>query len=191
MNVPILLLVIAVGLLVLLLGWAARPPRRTFRSPGEVLEALTQERHYARLPQILQALRKEDTEYLRNVGQLRLVSRVRSERTRIALRYLNDLEQEFQVLLEASRMLASMAPELSTMREFDRLKLSVRFVFWCRYLCWKLRLGLQPWNIFAIISDMAGEMTLRLEAATGRLGERAMNAYDIPSLAEKQHGDSG
>ena len=191
MNAALLLFLIVVVLLALLLVWAASPPKRTFRSPSEVLEALTQERHYARLPQILQALRDEDTDYLRNAGQLQLLKRIRSERTDIALRYLDYLEQEFQVLLEASRMLSTMAPELSAIREFDRFKRSLRFMLCCRYLRWKLRLGLQPWNIFGIVSDMAGEMTLQLEAATGRLGERALLAYDSPSLLENPHNDSG
>jgi len=191
MNAPLLLFFIVVVLVVLLLVWAARPPKRTFRSPSEVLEALTQERHYARLPQILQALREEDADYLRNAGQLQLLKRIRSERIDIALRYLDYLEQEFQVLLEASRMLSTMAPELSAIREFDRFKRNLRFMLCCRYLRWKLRLGLQPWNSFGTVSDMAGEMTLQLEAATGRLGERAMIPYDSPSLLENRHNDSG
>ena len=181
MNVSVLIFLLFALVLVLLLVWAARPLEKIFRSPNEVLEALSQERHYSRLPQILQALREDDTEYLRGVGQSRLVSQLRSERTGIALRYLDYLEEEFQVLLEASRMLSSMAPELSAMREFDRFKRSLRFMLCCRYLRWKIRVGLEPWNVFGIISDMAGDMTLQLEAATGRLGERAMLSHDAGS----------
>lgn len=100
------------------------------------------------------------------------------------MRYLDYLEEEFQILLESSRILSSMAPELSAMREFDRFKRSLRFMFYCRYLRWRLRLGLQPWNIFGVISDMAGDMTLQLEAATGRLGERSMMGYNSTSFPE-------
>jgi len=185
MNVPVLLFLVIAVLLILVLAWAARPPRRTFHSANDVLEALCQERHYARLPQILQALREEDSTYLRDVGQSRLVGPFRAERKAIAIRYLDYLEEEFQILLEASRILSSMAPDLSAMREFDRFKRSFRFMFCCRLLRWRLRLGLQPWNVFGIVSDMAGEMTLQLEAATGRLGERAMMGYDSSSLPQK------
>jgi hypothetical protein len=185
MNFPILIFLILVLVLVLLLAWAARPPKRTFHSAQDVLEALCQEKHYSRLPQILQALRDEDTSYLRDVGQARLVAQVRAERTAIAIGYLDYLEEEYQVLLEASRILSSMAPELSAMREFDRFKRSLRFILCCRYLRWRLRFGLQPWNVFGIISDMAGDMTLQLEAATGRLGERAMMGYHSLSLPQK------
>ena len=76
------------------------------------------------------------------------------------------------------------------MREFDRFKRSLRFVLCCRYLRWKLRLGLQPWNVFGTISDMAGDMTRQLEAATARLGERAMLGYDDPFSSEKRANKS-
>ena len=185
MNFPVLIFLILAILLVLLLAWAARPPKRTFRSAQDVLEALCQERHYSRLPQILQALRDEDTSYLRDAGQARLVGQVRAARTAVAIAYLGYLEEEFQVLLEASRILSTMAPDLSAMREFERFKRSMRFMLCCHYLRWRLRLGLQPWNVFGIISDMAGDMTLQLEAATGRLGERAMMGYDSSSVPKK------
>jgi len=175
--------------LVLLLIWALRPPRRRLMSTGEVLEALAEERHYARLPQILQSLREEDTEYLRVGGHRELFDRLRAERKRIALCYLGYLKEEFQLLLEASRILATMAPEAIPMDEFERFKLNVRFVLSCRYLRWRLRLGLQPWNVFGTISDMAGDLTLGLEAATSRLGERAAMAAELPLFLKNRRRD--
>jgi len=186
MTVSVLLFLLVPVLLVLLLGWFARPAKKSFHSPGEVLDALTRERHYARLPQILQALREEDAAYVRNSGQLQLVNRMRSERIAIAGRYLDCLEQEYQILIEASRMLSAMAPELSAIGEFDRFEHSLRFMLYCRFLRWKLRLGLQPWDTFGVLSDMAGYMTLQLEAATGRLGERAMIGYDTRGAGESK-----
>ena len=76
------------------------------------------------------------------------------------------------------------------MREFDRFKRSLRFMLYCRYLRGKIRIGLEPWNAFGIISDMAGDMTLQLEAATGRLGERAMLSHDAGSPSRIWPGDS-
>src|ERR1700740_1586090 len=161
---------------VLLLVWALRPPKRRMMSASEVLEALSEERHYARLPQILQALREEDTEFLSAGGYGELAGRLRAERKRIALRYLDYLEDEYQLLLEASRILATLAPALVPLREFERFKRNVRFVLSCRYLRWRLRLGLQPWQVFGTISDMEGELTLGLEAATTSLGQQAAGA---------------
>ncbi|HTP68827.1 MAG TPA: hypothetical protein VMJ35_07990 [Dongiaceae bacterium] len=190
MNVSVLIFLLVPVILVLLLAWLGRPPKSSFHSPSEMLDALARDRHYSRLPQILQALREEDIQYLQSTGKSQLAARARSERVAVAAHYLNCLEQEYQVLLEASRMLSAMAPELSAIGEFDRFQRSLRFMFCCRYLRWKLRLGLQPWNAIGLISDMAGDMTLQLEAATGRLGERAMFTYDTSSAEGRGHSKS-
>jgi len=176
--------------LFLLLLWALRPPKRRLMSASEVLETLSEERHYARLPQILQSLRKEDTEFLRAGGYGELADRLRAERKRIALRYLNYLEEEYQLLLDASRILATIAPQAVAVQEIDRFKSNVRFLLSCRYLRWRLRLGLQPWSVFGIISDMEGELTLRLEAATANLGERASSGSELPSFLENGRDDA-
>jgi hypothetical protein len=180
MSLLLLLFVVFAVALILLLAWAVRPPKKVFHTVDEVFATLSEERHYARLPQILQSLCEEDTEFLRAGGYRELLDRLRAERKRIALRYLGYLEEEFQLLLEASRILASIAPEVVPTKEFERFKLNMRFVLCCRYLRWRLRLGLQPWNVFGTISDMAGDLTLVLEAATERLGERASMAAEFP-----------
>ena len=191
MSLPLLLFILLAVLVVLLLGWAVKPPKRHLLSQEDVLEALSEERHYARLPQILQSLREEDTDFLRSRGHAELVSRLRAERKRIALRYLDYLQEEYQVLLDVSRMLATMAPELSAVGEFERLKMSLRFILLCRYQGWRLRLGLQPWDVFGSISDMAGDMTLRIEMATARLGESALAADDSTLFQKEGRGGRG
>lgn len=188
MSLPILLFIVLAVVLILLLAWAVRPPKKLLLSVDDVLAALSEERHYARLPQILQSLREEDTEFLCGSGHGKLAGRLRAERKRIALRYLTYLEEEYQLLLEASRILARIAPEITSMQEFERFRRNVRFVFSCRYLRLRLRMGLQPWNVFGVLSDMEGEMTLRLEVATARLGERAAMAAEFPLFLEKRSG---
>jgi hypothetical protein len=184
MTISLILFIAIAVALILLLAWAVRPPKKVLLSVDDLLTALTEERHYARLPQILQSLRPEDTDFLCGEGHAQLANRLRLERKRIALRYLTYLEDEFQVLLEASRTLARVAPEITPMAEFERFKRNVRFVLSCRYLRWRLRLGLQPWNVFGAISDMEGELTLHLEAATIQLGERAALISDFPLFLE-------
>ena len=181
MNLPLsLILFVVLGvILILLLAWAARP-KKVLISPNEALEALSTERHYARLPQILQSLREDDTEFLRDRGHGILLERLRQERKRIALHYLDFLEEEFQILLECSRFLSTLAPELALSGEFARFRQNLRFLWTCRYLRWRLRLGLQPWDAFGTISDMAGTLTLQLEAATAQLAEKALQAPDSP-----------
>ncbi|MFY9646226.1 MAG: hypothetical protein WAK29_13670, partial [Terriglobales bacterium] len=56
-------ILLAIALVVLLL-WVSRPPARKFRADQDVFELLSQPRHCSRLPQILQALRPEDTQFM-------------------------------------------------------------------------------------------------------------------------------
>jgi hypothetical protein len=180
MSLFLIVFIVVAVLLVALLAWAVRPPKRTVVSPDDIIERLSEKRHYARLPQILQCLRPEDTDFLHTRGYDNLVARVRRERKRIALVYLQYLEEEYQLLLDATRVLAKVAPEVSAMDEFQRFRLNLRFVLYCRYLRWRLHLGLSPWTIFGILGDMEGDMTLRLEAATTSIGERAAIASEFP-----------
>jgi hypothetical protein len=173
MSPSLLLFIAFAAILILLLVWAVRPTRKTSLTVDDVFNALSEKRHYARLPQILQSLREEDTDFLYARGENELAERLHRERKRIALNYLNYLEDEYQLLLEASRILARLAPEVSPIDEFGRFRLNLRFVLACHYLRWRLHLGLQPWDVFGILSDMEGDMTLRLEAAATRIGEQA------------------
>ena len=175
MSVPALFFLALVVVLLGLLVWASRPAQRRPLSAVQAFEALSQQRHYARLPQILQSLREDDTEFLRDRGHTKLLVRVRQERKRIALQYLRDLEEEFRMLLECSRILATLAPELPARSEFERFRQSVSFAWNCRYLRWRLQVGLQPWDTFGTLSDMSGTITLQLEAAARRLAEKAFS----------------
>ena len=190
MNLFLILFIALAVLLVLLLAWAVRPPKRTLVSQEDIIEALCEKRHYARLPQILQCLRPEDTDFLHSRGYDNLVVRVRRERKGIALDYLRYLEQEYQLLLDATRILAKVAPEVSPLDEFQRFRLNLHFLLYCRYLRWRLRLGLSPWTIFGILGDMEGDITLRLEAATTSIGERAAIASEFPLFLQNRGGGS-
>jgi hypothetical protein len=190
MSGTVILFIALAVILVALLAWAVRPPKKTLLSVDDVFDALAEKRHYARLPQILQSLRHEDTDFLYTRGHDHLAGRIRRERKQIALRYLNYLEDEYHLLLEASRILSRIAPEISPMNEFAHFRLNMRFVLLCRYLRWRLRLGLEPWSVFGILSDMEGAMTLQLEAATTRIGERAAIATEFPLFLENRRRDS-
>ena len=71
MTVTLWLFLLAALLLISLLFWAARPQIQETRSSDEILQALAEDRHYHRLPQILQSLRPEDIEFLKSCGQPR------------------------------------------------------------------------------------------------------------------------
>lgn len=178
MSVPVIFLVLFALLLVLLLAWALRPTVQASRPALDVFEALRQSRHASRMSQILQALQPQDTEYLRNAGQAALMQTIRRQRRTIALNYLQQLQEEFEMLLEISRVLAVMSPEVIAMEEMERWKLSLAFAANCAVLRWKLRLGLQPLSGFRLLSNMAISFTRRLEAATTRIAEAAVRSAE-------------
>ncbi len=173
MSLTIILFILLAVLLMAALLWAGRPMEGRALSPDAVLTVLSEEHHYSRLPKILQVLQPEDTAFLGPRGFTPLRNQIRSERKRIALLYLEDLQREFEMLLEASRVIAAMAPELITMDEAKRFRLNLRFAVGCRYLRWKLRLGLESQESFGFLSEISSGMALRLEMATNHIGERA------------------
>jgi hypothetical protein len=168
MSLPIILLVLFALLLVGLLAWALRPPTRPLRPALDVFEALSRPRHCSRISHVVQALQPEDTEYLR-----------------IALNYLDQLQKEFEELLEISRVLAVMSPKVIGIQEMERWKLSVAFAVNCVFLKWKLRLGLRPFSGFALLSNMATDMARQLDMATTQIAEAAVRGTKNSALGQE------
>lgn len=185
-----LFFILAALILLGLLGYAVRPIEKRALSPESVFEALSEPRHSFRLPQILQSLQPSDTEFLDRRGLHSLRRRIRSERTQIAIRYLSLLESDYETLLEASRILAVMSPEVVPMQEFERLRLSVTFASNCFLMRLRLRMGLAPWKGFSKISDMATTMSFRMESATSQIGLQAALA-GYPASFMDERGSSG
>jgi hypothetical protein len=190
MTLAPLFFILAALLLLGLLAYAVRPIEKRALSPDCVFEVLSEPRHSFRLPQILQSLQPSDTEFLERRGLRLLRQRVRSERTQIAIRYLNHLETDYETLLEASRILTVMSPEVVPMQEFERLRLSIRFARNCLLMRLRLRAGLAPWKGFAKISDMATTMSFRIESATSHIGLQAALAADPASFTDER-GSNG
>ena len=182
MTFPVLLLLLFALLLIGLLAWALRPSADQAPSALDVFEALRRTRHASRISHVIQALQPADTEYLRKTGQVALMQRIRRQRRRIALDYLSHLQKEFEMLLEVSRVLAVMSPEALGMEEMERWKLSLTFAANCAFLRWKLRMGLQPFSGFTLLSNMATEIGRQLDAATTRLAEAAVRTSVHPDI---------
>ena len=176
MSIPIILLILFAILLVGLLAWALRPPSGPTRPPLDVFEALSKSRHCLRISHVVQALQPEDTEFLRDTGQLALMQTLRRQRRQIALRYLDQLQEEFLELIEISRLLAVMSPEVIAMEEMERWKLSLAFAANCAFLRWKLRLGLQPLSGFTLLSGMAISIARQLDLASTRIAGAAVRS---------------
>ena len=129
-----------------------------------------------RVPYFLQVMQPEDTEFLRESGNAAIMHSLRLQRRRIALNYLDQLQEEFETLLEISRAMAVMAPQVIAVEELERWKLSLLFALNCSVLRVRLRLGLRPVVGFTAISSMATRIVRHLEVATTRIAEEAMRA---------------
>ncbi len=188
MSLAVILLILFALLLVALLAWALRPPAGPVRPPLDVFEALSRSRHCLRISQVLNALQPEDTEYLRDTGQLALMQTLRRQRRQIALRFLDQLQNEFQELIEISRLLAVMSPEAIGIEEMERWRLSLAFAVNCAFLRWKLRLGLQPFSGFAMLSGMAISIARQLDFASTRIAEAAVRSANPTGSGDEKIG---
>jgi hypothetical protein len=189
MSLAVMVFVLFAVLLIGLLLWALRPAKRWSNPAQDVFKLLSQPRHCMHIPHILHALQPEDTEFLKEDGQTELMHAVRRQRRRIALEYLNQLQEEFEMLLEVSRALAVMAPEVVTMQEMERWKLSLGFALNCTLLRLRLRCGLQPLEGFHLLSGMAIDMLRNLDAATSRIAEVAVRGVGLPGGGAKESSD--
>src|SRR5258708_24414443 len=74
------------------------------------------------------------------------------------------------------------------MEEMERWRLSVAFAAHCAFLKWKLRLGLQPFSGFTLLSDMATNIARQLEAATTRIAETAVRGSEPSATGHENIG---
>jgi len=180
MSLPVILFVLFGVSMIVLLAWALRPPKQAVRRGESVFDLLSEPRHCTRLPHILQALKPEDTNFLEEAGTSDLMHSLRQQRRRIALHYLDQLQQEFEMLLEISRALAVTAPEVTAIEELERWKLSIVFALNCAILRLRLRIGMHPFAGFTSLSTMATEMVRHLEGVTSKIAEAAVRGAELP-----------
>lgn len=173
----LILILFVVGLLGVLV-LAGKPSRRRPFSMEETLAVLSSPTHTSHLFPVLQALGPEDAQFLSALGRPELAARLVQQRKRIALMYLQSLQNEFDCLLAASKTLALMSPQLMPMEEFERLKLSIRFALLCPYMRMRLRFGLSSRGGFDMLSAMAARITMALEGATAASAERAITGSE-------------
>jgi hypothetical protein len=170
----------SIGVLLLLaIAWLAFSGTR--RRAGVVRSGRREREgpHISHLPQIKQALANSDFVYLKDQGHPALAKRIRKERRRISLVYLDCLRVEFEKLLHLARMVAVMSPNVAVAQEVQGLRLN--FEFSCRYYLIYLRLvsGVAPLEAIGSLTNMVSALTVRMERAMSELGERAALSAEL------------
>jgi hypothetical protein len=177
---------IVAGLL-LLLAWALRGPRAQTK-PGAISQAFDRsgKLHVNHLPQIRQALETEDYKFLGEKGGSALQRRVQRERRDVALAYLSALRLEFEDLLRMARIIAKLSPEIVALQEFERLRLTAKFMWRYEMIRVKLRVGFVSLPQLDALGNMISGLSVRLEAAIKELGERAALAAELASPPDRR-----
>lgn len=185
MNAAFFGFIIAAGVLLSLLAWALRAPRRVAVSLSDSLEE-SGRRHATYVSLIRQALLPSDLDFLSARGFAKLAQRARKERRRVALLYLAQLRQDFERLLCLARVVARLSPEVAAAQELERFGLGLQF--WRRYQVTRLglRFGLIPLPQLGGLSQMVTEFAVRMDVAMKSLGERAMLAAELASSLDRR-----
>ena len=172
---------------VLLLGLA-----RAFRSPkGPAAGSLAwsvesvSRAHVEFLPQIRQALARQDDEFLSRAGANLLRKRVKKERRRVALAYLKALRADFEGLLRMAKIIAALSPKLRVGHEVERVRLTVTFLWRYRLAQLSLYVGQGSLEKMAALSNFMSGFSVRLEAGLKAMGERAALAAEMISPSDR------
>ena len=177
---------VAVVLLLLLVLWTLRPPRKRTAAPRAELIAEPGRHPASYLALIRQAMSPDDLEFLAARAPTRMVRRAYKERRRIAILYLADLRADFQRLMHMARVITVLSPEIATSYEMERLRLSMRFYWQYWLVLMGLYSGLLLVPQLSALSQIVGDLAFRLEAAMNELGERAAAAAELASTLNRR-----
>ncbi len=182
MSFPLLLLFVFGVLLLVLLGWVLRGPSAPGKSHTDsVFTDECDRRNVTYFPQVKQALAVDDFAFLASRGSRSLVRRVRKERRRIALAYLESLRNDFLELWELARVIASLSPKVGVAQEFARLRLGVTFALRYEMIRITFLLGFANLPALGSLSEAVGRLAIRLETTMRDLGERSARAAKFAS----------
>jgi len=173
----------AVALLLILLFWALRAPRKQASGAKNENALLGQagRRHATYLPLIRQALSAGDLAFVASRGFPEFYQRLRKERRGVALSYLTALHEDFSRLLDLATVVAALSPELAPTQEKERVWLKVQFTWRYQLLRVALHAGVFPQHKLDILTHQVSELAVRMETAIRELGERAAVAAKLAS----------
>jgi hypothetical protein len=183
------LLISFAALILLLLVWVLRDPRKHIMPDGDPGSSEESgQRHVGYFPQVRQALEAEDFAFLGSRGSPQLARRVRRERRKIALAYLACLRGDFLKLWRLARVIASMSPQVGVGQELARLRLGLIFSLRYEMIRVKFLFGFSPLPELGSLSDVVSRLSIRLETAMKNLGERAALAAKLGSSLDNGQG---
>lgn len=186
MNLELVLLIgFVLFLLVLLIG-ILRDPKRA-GSPASPPQNVSERRHVTYFPQLRQAMSQQDLLFLTSRGFDGLARKVRRERRRVAMNYLDCLRGDFLKLWRLARVIASMSPQVGMSQEIARMRLGLLFIVRYELVRAKFYLGFSPLPELGSLSEAVSRLAVRMETAMKELGERAALAAKLASSLDGQN----
>lgn len=111
---------------------------------------------------------------------------MRRERRNVALAYLSALRGDFDSLLQTARAIAVLSPEVAVVQEFERLRLTVHFLWRYRIIRMSVWAGYAPLPQMDGLSNLISGLSVRLEVAMKELGERAALVAEMVSSPDRR-----
>jgi hypothetical protein len=176
--------IFAIGL-VLLLFWALRGA--SLRKGGEEGLGIIEQapRHVSNMVQIRQALDEADLQFAAAKGSQALAARLRRERRRVVMFYLEAIRRDFEQLLRIARIVALLSPEVSSSQEYDRLRLTISFRLRFQLTRLRLMMGTLVLPQTDMLGQMVATLAAQIELAIAKLGERAALAAELAIQSEQ------
>ncbi len=182
MNLLLIVMGVLVASVLGLLLWSTGR-RVSERGPvrDEIENLCLAGKHVINLPQIRQAIEPADFEYLSERSDAKMVRKIRKERRRIALRYLEGLREDFERLVDTAQAVAALSPEVEAKEEWKRFRLSAEFRIKHRLVWAKFALGAPTFPGLEGIAVMVSSLALDLERAVAKSTVTAMGPAAPPS----------
>jgi hypothetical protein len=157
-------------------------PRRSMPSQEKNLSLAC--KHISNLPQIRQALQPSDLTYLAHRMNGKVARTVKRERRRVASLYLESLREDFEQLIGAAQVVASLSPEVQAGQEWKRFRLALEFRFKYQLVRARFALGSPAFASLSNLSLLVSSLALEIEKAVGKISEAAALAAN-PSSANR------
>jgi hypothetical protein len=129
--------------------------------------------HLANLPQIKQAIERADLEYLKTRVSPAAANRLRRDRRRIVLAYLDGLREDFDCAVEATTRVAALSPQVEAKHEFQRLRLAFEFRVRYTLLRIKFGVGVPAFPGLSRLAWMVSSLAVELERAMNEVAAGA------------------
>lgn len=173
MSGTLISVLVIVGILLTLLALGLRSRRSGYLLDEPSTLEQVNRRHATYLPAIRNALSPVDMDFLVAHGATKVAARLRGERRRVALLYLEHLREDFERLLRLGTMIARLSPRVDSGQELERLKLSLQFWIAFHVVRFGLYTGLSSDRTLEKVSQLVSGLAATMDAALKEMGTRA------------------